>query len=152
MQSCKMPTVLFRLGFVNKVLQLPFQCNCSRHKLSKYIWLIVTIFAYWRWLCFILDGNSNWPNRTFWPASDTYATCKLYGEMSHNMLINIYEDSGCHYNDVIMSATASQITGVSIVYIIVSSGADQRKHPCSASLAFVWGIHRWPVNSRTKGQ
>ena len=31
------------------------------------------------------------------------------------------------------------------------SGADQRKHQCSVSLAFVWGIHRWPVNSPHKG-
>ena len=27
------------------------------------------------------------------------------------------------------------------------SSADQRKHQSSASLAFVWGLHRWPVNS-----
>ena len=32
----------------------------------------------------------------------------------------------------------------------VYSGADQRKHPCSASLAFVRGIHRGPVNSPHK--
>ena len=32
------------------------------------------------------------------------------------------------------------------------SDADQRKHQSSALLAFVWGIHRWPVNSRTIGQ
>ena len=31
-------------------------------------------------------------------------------------------------------------------------GAYQRKHKMSASLAFVWGIHRWPVNARTNGQ
>ena len=31
-------------------------------------------------------------------------------------------------------------------------GADQRKHQRAASLAFVMGIHRWPVNSLTKGQ
>ena len=30
------------------------------------------------------------------------------------------------------------------------SGADQRKHQRCASLAFVWGIHRWPVNSPHK--
>ena len=30
-------------------------------------------------------------------------------------------------------------------------GADQRKHQSSASLAFVRGIHRWPVNSPHKG-
>ena len=31
------------------------------------------------------------------------------------------------------------------------SGADQRKHESSASLAFVGGIYRWPVNSPHKG-
>ena len=33
----------------------------------------------------------------------------------------------------------------------VCSCADQRKHQSSASLAFVGGIHRWPVNSPHKG-
>ena len=49
-----------------------------------------------------------------------------------------------HNNDVIKSAMASQITSLTIVYSTVSSGADQGKHQSSASLAFVWGIHRWP--------
>ena len=56
-----------------------------------------------------------------------------------------------HYIDVIMGAMASQITGASIVYSAVSSGADQRKHQGSPSLAFVMRIHRWPVNSPHKG-
>ena len=51
-----------------------------------------------------------------------------------------------HYNDVIMSVMASQITGVSTVSSNVGSGANQRKHQSSASLAFVREIHRWPVN------
>ena len=55
-----------------------------------------------------------------------------------------------HYNDVIMGAIASQITSLTIVYSTVYSGADQRKHQSSASLAFVWGIHRGPVNSLHK--
>ena len=50
-----------------------------------------------------------------------------------------------------MSAMASQTTGVSIVYSTVCSGVDQRKHQSSPSLAFVRGIHRWPVNSPHKG-
>ena len=50
-----------------------------------------------------------------------------------------------------MGAMASQITGVSMVCSTVCSGADQRKHQISASLAFVRGIHRWPVNSPHKG-
>ena len=55
-----------------------------------------------------------------------------------------------HHNDVIMGAMASQITSLIIAYPIVYSGADQRKHQSSASLAFVWVIHRWPVNSPHK--
>ena len=61
--------------------------------------------------------------------------------------------SGClpkHYNDVIMSEIASQITSLTIVYSIVYADADQRKHQSSASLAFVRGIHRGPVNSPHK--
>ena len=55
-----------------------------------------------------------------------------------------------HYNDVIMDVMVSQITSLTIVYSTVYSGADQRKHQSSASLVFVWGIHRWPVNSPHK--
>ena len=51
-----------------------------------------------------------------------------------------------HDSDVMMSAMASQITSVSIVY----STADQRKHQSSASLAFWRGIHRSAVISRTR--
>ena len=56
-----------------------------------------------------------------------------------------------HYNDVRMSAMASQITSLTIVYASVYSGTDQRKHQSSTSLAFVRRIHRWPVNSLHKG-
>ena len=49
-----------------------------------------------------------------------------------------------------MSVMASQITGVSIVDSTICSGEDQRKQS-SASLAFVRGIHPWPVNSPHKG-
>ena len=49
-----------------------------------------------------------------------------------------------------MGTIASQITSLTIVYSSVYSGADQRKHQSSASLAFVWGIHRGPVNSPHK--
>ena len=48
-----------------------------------------------------------------------------------------------HYNDFIMRAMASQITGVSIVY--------QGKHQSSASLTFMMWIHRWPAISPRKG-
>ena len=55
-----------------------------------------------------------------------------------------------HHNDVITGSMASQITSLAIVYSAVYSGADQRKHQISTSMAFVWGIHRGPVNSPHK--
>ena len=56
-----------------------------------------------------------------------------------------------HYSDIIMSSVASQITVVWNIYSTVCSGADERRHQSSASLAFVRGIHRGPVNSLHKG-
>ena len=44
---------------------------------------------------------------------------------------------GNHYGDVITGKISSQITSLTIVYSTVYSGADQRKHQSSASLAFV---------------
>ena len=94
--------------------------------------------------------------RGTWP----YGSLKPYG--SHVLWlyphyrvsgkINNGEKFKClHYNDAIMSTMASQITSLTIVYWNVYSGADQRKHQSSASLAFVRGIHRGPVNSPHKG-
>ena len=57
-----------------------------------------------------------------------------------------------HYIDVIMTTMASQITSLAVVYSSVYLDADQRKHQSSASLAFVWGIHRDRWIPRTKGQ
>ena len=51
-----------------------------------------------------------------------------------------------HYDDVIMTMLASQITSLTVIYSIVYSGVNQRKHQSSASLAFVREIHRGPVN------
>ena len=56
-----------------------------------------------------------------------------------------------HNSDVIMmSMMASQITSLMTVYSTIYSGADQRKHQSYMPLAFVWGIHRWLVNSLHK--
>ena len=45
-----------------------------------------------------------------------------------------------------MTMLASQITSLTVVYSIVYSGVNQRKHQSSASLAFVREIHWRPVN------
>ena len=57
-----------------------------------------------------------------------------------------------HYSDVIMTTVESQITSLTFVYSTVCSDGDQRKHQSSASLAFVWGIHRDRWIPRAKGQ
>ena len=55
-----------------------------------------------------------------------------------------------HYSDVIIGAITSQITSLTIVYSTVYSGANQRKHQSSASLAFYAGNSPGPVNSPHK--
>ena len=64
---------------------------------------------------------------------------------------NVWKTNYCHtsphYDDVTMGAKTSQITNLTVVYSTFYSGADQSKHQSSASLAFVWGIHRGPMNS-----
>ena len=50
-----------------------------------------------------------------------------------------------HYSDVIMGAMAPHYC-----YLAIYSGADQRKHQNSASLASLRGNHRWRVNSPHK--
>ena len=65
--------------------------------------------------------------------------CQLCEKRFHVMMSSC---SLLHYSDVIMTTMASQITSLTVVYSIVYSGADQRKHQSSASLAFVRGIHR----------
>ena len=54
-----------------------------------------------------------------------------------------------HYCDAIMGIVA-QITSLTIVYTTVYSDTDLSRHQSCASLAFVWGIHRGPVNSPHK--
>ena len=92
------------------------------------IWLIYHIGAHW--------GKRN--------ISRVYSTGQC-------LYWSTYREVFHHYNDVIMSTIASQITSLTIVYSTVCSGTDQRKHQSSASLAFVRVIHRGPVNSPHKG-
>ena len=63
-----------------------------------------------------------------------------------------FDEQALHYNRVIMSAMASQVTSLTIVYsTAVYSRRWLKEHQSSASLAFVRGIHRWPMNSQHKG-
>ena len=78
----------------------------------------------------------------------TRSVANKYAAFTYRSYIH---NTWCHYNDVIMSVMPSQITSLTIVYSTVYLGAAQRKHQSFASLAFVRGIHRWPVNSPQKG-
>ena len=79
-----------------------------------------------------------------------YLTCLLYWFVGSLNEILISSTANAHYSDVMMGAMASQITSLTIICSTVYSGADQRKHQSSAPLAFLRGIHRWPVNSPHK--
>ena len=90
--------------------------------------------------------SSEWWFQTQWHSCDVH--CNRPSAILHSPTLNCCRTN--HYDDVIMTTMASQITSLTIVYSIVYSDADQRKHQSSASLAFVWGIHRGPVNSPHK--
>ena len=79
---------------------------------------------------------------------------KLQDSKCHDMTaasnVDAYGTVNTNYSDVIMGTIASQVNSLTINYPIVYSGADQWKHQSSASLTFVRGIHRWPVNSPHK--
>ena len=64
-----------------------------------------------------------------------------------NAFKNLSDKKIKYYSDNIMGAMASQITCLTIVYSIVYTGAEQRKHHSSVSLAFVQGIH-WRLVTR----
>ena len=69
---------------------------------------------------------------------------------SKNAMNRLWHQFHDHYCDAIMGTVESLITSLTIVYTAVYSDADQSKHQSSVSLAFVWGIHRGPVNSPHK--
>ena len=98
-------------------------------------WIEITILIKIQFLkCFILFLE--WLNPEYYRFSLS---------ANENAVFDVTPLSGI-YNDFIMGVMASQITSFTIVYSTVYSGADQRKHQSSASLAFVLGIHPWPVN------
>ena len=74
------------------------------------------------------------------------------GTGGNDYLTLIHWNTCAHYNDVTMSVMASEITSITIVYSTVYSGPHQRKHQSSASLAFVRGIHQWPVTNELPAQ
>ena len=106
--------------------------------LSKYTMVSVIVIG----LC--VGGHVCWVVVVFW----TILVFSIQVSKSVTFLVPRRE---YHYNGVIMTTVASQITSLTVVYSIVYAGADQRKHQSSVSLAFLRGIHRDRWIPRTKG-
>ena len=94
-----------------------------------------------------LDGFAAIMMNAIFIQDDENALTELYYPLDFVVISDVIS---CHYNDVMLSVMASQIPRFAIVYSTGYSGADKRKHQSSASLAFVWGIHRWPMISPQK--
>ena len=107
-------------------------------------------------LNYAVPGNYSWKASTTRNLNcnvDRVLSVTMITSWHGNCVFRITGDlwgESAHYDDVIMGTIASQITSLTSVYSTVYSGADQSKHQSSASLAFVWGIHRGPVNSPHK--
>ena len=115
------------------------RCNCSLQLLSSGMPI------YWR----NLQTNYNFPPCGI--SQHTICFCENANGINNEM----WEIGGHliylgHYADVILGTMASQITSLTTVYSTVYSGADQRKHRSSASLAFVRGIHRRQMASNAE--
>ena len=120
---------LFHVPHTTRGVDLRPRSACCYHCYFRYsFWLLLSLT--------LIDNYSTFLNC---PVDIVDARSILMHSIRYN----------CHnkYSDVIISAVASQLTSVSIVYSTVFSGADQRKHQSSESLAFV----RSPVDSPHKG-
>ena len=108
-------------------------------------------FEYMIWYLMIKSPNDSKPRDYVWSCQFRFGFQQAWGQGCCRTAWPIFRVTGkLHYCDVIMGVMASQINSLTIVYSTVYSGPDQRKHQSSASLAFVRGIHRWPVNSPHK--
>ena len=107
------------------------------HKTQKHSHII------WRWQYFC----DVYINRLVHPVSDPPLIVLLYRTPQFNLKPRchnwVHKISRIHYSDIIMSAMASQITGVSIVYSTVRSGVDQRKYQSSVTLRGGFTGYRW---------
>ena len=94
-------------------------------------------------------SSANW--RPFCPGGGELTACWEEPCATGEIQPAAFKEHRNHCSDVITSTMVPQITCVSSVYATLASGADQRKYQSFASLAFVRGIHRWPMNSSHKG-
>ena len=114
-----------------------FRCRSKKHQSSVSLAFVRGIHRG------PVNAPHKWPvTRKMFPFDDVIMKNKTQTKAQILHIILSWEQ----YSDVIMSAIASQITSLMIVYSTGCSGPNQRKHQSSASLDFVRGIHRWPMN------
>ena len=129
---------------LNKRLSKQSRCRWFE-TLSRSSWYHWNV---WRYFDFKLNSTTNLIPCVKWLTSQHWV--RFWPGAYSTISISDKYTTVRYDNAVIMGTMASQITSLMIVYSIVYSGADKRKHQSSASLAFVRGIHRWPVNSPHK--
>ena len=132
----------------------------SAHKWLKWLFFLLQVFTR-RWFMAILFATYSLSNAYQW----------IHLNIIGNIILKFYNESlpGTPYQQQVSfvlifihrlhtsplqwrhnGRNSVSDTSLMIVYSIVYSDADQRKHQSSASLAFVRGIHRWPVHSPHK--
>ena len=125
----------YQFKCISSSVIIPAECQCMQSMFEELI-------VYW--------PASFWSQWQWWKAVVSSSNCRVPPHSQRSLTGKMYAINTSHYGDVIVDAIASQITSLTIVYSIVYSDADQRKHQSSTSLAFVQGIHRGPVNSPHK--
>ena len=117
-----------------------------------YFFFCILILHFWQLACICSDNDLalKRPQAIIWH-NDVLIYWRIHSSLNLGW-VNLYPVTwrNSHYNDIIKGAIASQMTSLKIVYSTVYSDADQRNYQSSASLAFVRGIHRRPVNSPHK--
>ena len=100
-----------------------------------------------RW--FETSSRSSWRHCSEWePKFPTHEICTRYQLVF--VLLQFGTSRYYPYSDVIMSAMASQITGVWTVCSLVCSGKSENISKLGV-IGLLRGIHRWPVDSPHKG-
>ena len=131
-------------------------------RVNRNLPLKVSIIQFHNWICLY---TSYWYIRPSLYFIFTTVMSRVF--LSQNPQIvsrNVIKDLHLNFADAVVYITSPIISTVTswwlwwrlkspaspLFYSTVYSGADQRKHQSSPSLAFVWGIHRWSVNSPHK--
>ena len=113
----------------------------------------------YRTIAYLVDQRTNWghvPHQLLKAEShdgDSFVVTGISGGSYNDHRGNKSRASSPHdqYSDVIMSAMASLITGVTIIYPTVCSGADKKKLRVTGLHERNWLVnspHKWPITRK----